>query len=57
MNFLFRDESLNILSHKKNKSNEAKKNIQLHFDEKWIHKIIYKNLLILSQTKVNYLIL
>ena len=37
MNFLFRDESLNILSHKKNKSNETKK-VQLHFDEKWIHK-------------------
>lgn len=37
MNFLFNDDSLNILSHKKNKSNETKK-VQLHFDEKWIHK-------------------
>ena len=37
MNFLFNDESLNILSHNKSKSNETKK-VQLHFDEKWIHK-------------------
>ena len=37
MNFFFYDDSLNILSHKKYQSNENK-TIQLHFDEKWIHK-------------------
>ena len=37
MNYLFYDESLNIFSHKKYQINKDKI-LQLHFDEKWIHK-------------------
>ena len=37
MNFLFYDDALNILNDRY-KLNTEKNFIQIHFDEKWIHK-------------------
>ena len=38
LNFSFFNESLNILEHKQKKKISKNELVQLHFDEKWIHK-------------------
>ena len=43
MNFLFFEDSLNILDYKSKKKQSNKNYIQIHFDEKWIHKNYINN--------------
>ena len=43
MNFLFFEESLNVLNYKSKKKQSSKNYIQIHFDEKWIHKNYVNN--------------
>ena len=45
MDFQFYKESLNIFSHNNDKTLQEEKFIQLHFDEKWIHKDYIKKYL------------
>lgn len=45
MNFQFYKESLNIFSHNNDEALQEEKFIQLHFDEKWIHKDYIKKYL------------
>ncbi len=51
MNFLFYENSLNILSHNKSKMIKKENFIQLHFDEKWVHKEYIRKFLNIEPTE------